>query len=305
METARIRRRRSVFGAGLAALAMAATLAAVPAQAAPAPNIDLVALGDSYTAGTGAGAAERPDGVDCWESHPGYVDIVAKTGRVDLVVNAACHGAVLSTASPAYDSGIYTPTVQEQLLGLVGSGKLSPNTDLVSITAGANDLGFSRVLGICAFYDQTACQTAVAQATSPAALASLTAGLVQTYDAIHEAAPNARIVVLGYPLLFDPSSTFAPIPVANQALINQATLGVNATISAAVDTANSLYGTAARYVDVTARFAGHAANSLDPWLQLDPNNFAADYNFHPNAAGHRAYASALLTAISSVQPAVR
>ncbi|MDP9888875.1 lysophospholipase L1-like esterase [Pseudarthrobacter enclensis] len=54
---------------------------------------------------------------------------------------------------------------------------------------------------------------------------------------------------------------------------------------------------------MTGRFAGHAANSLDPWLQLDPNNFAADDNFHPNAAGYRAYASALLGAVSSVQPA--
>ncbi|MDQ0767830.1 lysophospholipase L1-like esterase [Pseudarthrobacter defluvii] len=264
-----------------------------------------MALGDSYTAGTGAGAEERPAGLSCWESHPGYVDLVAKTGRVDLVGNAACHGAVLSTASPTYDSVIHTPTVREQLLGLVGEGKLGPDTELVSITAGANDLGFSGVLGVCALYGETACQAAVAQATSPAALASLTAGLVQTYSAIHQAAPNARIVVLGYPMLFDPSSSFAPIPVANQVLINGATLAVNATISGAVATANGLYGTNARYVDVVSRFAGHAANSLDPWLQLDPNNFAADYNFHPNAAGHRAYASAVMGSISSAQPSVR
>jgi lysophospholipase L1-like esterase len=286
-------------------MAMALGLAAIPAQAAPASTIDYVALGDSYTAGTGAGAALRPAGVSCWQSHPGYVDIVAKIGRVDLVENAACHGAVLSTASPTYDPVVYTPTVQEQLQGLVSSGKLSPDTELVSITAGANDLGFSRVLGVCAFYGETACQAAIAQATSPAALAFLTTGLVQAYSAIHQAAPNARIVVLGYPLLFEPSSAFAPIPVTNQMLINQATLTVNGTISGAVDTANGLYGTNARYVDVTARFAGHAANSLDPWLRLDPNNFAADYNFHPNAAGHRAYASAVRSAISSAPLAVQ
>lgn len=300
-----VRRRGAALAASLASLAMMLGLAAIPAQAAPAPNIDYVALGDSYTAGTGAGASLRPAGVACWQSHPGYVDIVAKTGRVGLVENAACHGAVLSTASPAYDPVIYTPTVEEQLQGLVGSGKLSPDTELVSITAGANDLGFSRVLGACAFYGETACRSAIAQATSPGALALLTAGLVQTYSAIHQAAPNARIVVLGYPLLFDPSSAFAPIPVTSQLLINQATQTVNATISGAVDTANGLHGTNARYVDISARFAGHAANSLDPWLQLDPANFAADYNFHPNAAGHRAYASAVMSAISSAQPALQ
>ncbi|MDP9888876.1 hypothetical protein [Pseudarthrobacter enclensis] len=36
---------------------------------------------------------------------------------------------------------------------------------------------------------------------------------------------------------------YAPIPVANQVLINQATLTVNATISGAVDAANTACGT--------------------------------------------------------------
>ncbi|WP_397427427.1 hypothetical protein [Pseudarthrobacter sp. NS4] len=79
--------------------------------------------------------------------------------------------------------------------------------------------------------------------------------------------------------------------------MNQATLTVNATIAAAAKTANTLYGTDARYVDVSARFSGHAVNSPDPWLQLDVNDFMADYNFHPTPEGHRAYAAAVLEAV--------
>lgn len=289
------RRRHSALAAGLATAAVALGVTALPADAASQSLVDYVAIGDSYTAGTGAGAPERPAGVACWQSSAGYVETVAKTGKVDLVANAACHGAVLSTLSPTYDQAIYTPTVQEQILALAADQKLSGETDLVSITAGANDLGFAYVLGVCASSGEAACQAAVAQATSPQALAFLTASLIQTYGAVHQYAPDAKIVALGYPLLFDPASSFAPVPVANQVLINQATLVVNSTIADAARTAG------VQYIDVTGRFAGHEANSADPWLQLSLASFTADYNFHPTPEGHRAYASALLAAVKPGQ----
>ena len=301
MATALGRRRRSAFAAVIATMAMALGFTAIPADAAASPRIDYVALGDSYTAGTGAGAAVRPDGVDCWQSHPGYVDVVGKTSRMKPVANAACHGAVLSTSSPFYDPLIYTPTIEQQLAGLVGKGRLSAKTELVSITAGANDLGFSWVLGACSISTE-ACEGALSQATSASSLQALQAALVQTYAAIHAAAPNARIAVLGYPLLFDPASNFAPIPVTNQLLMNQATLALNALIAGAVAGANTLYEANAIYIDVTARFTGHQVNSADPWLVLDLAAPTADYNFHPNRAGHAlGYAAALLGAVEPAQ----
>ena len=53
MGTLKLRRRRTALAAGLATVAMAAGLAAVPAQAADRTRY--VALGDSYAAGLGAG----------------------------------------------------------------------------------------------------------------------------------------------------------------------------------------------------------------------------------------------------------
>lgn len=295
MGNASVRRRGAAFAAGLASATMALGFGALPADAAPQARVDYVALGDSYTAGTGAGAPERPPGEDCWQSSAGYVDAVAKTGKVDLVANEACHGAVLSRLSPTYDPVIFTPTVHEQIQSLVLAGGLSEETDLVSITAGANDLGFAYVLGVCAYFDQSACQAALAQATSPEALQFLTASLLQTYGAIQDVAPDAKITALGYPLLFDPASPFAPVPAANQVLINQATLVVNATIESAATLAG------VQYVDLTRRFAGHEVNSADPWLQLSLSDFTADYNFHPTPEGHRAYASALLASMKPGQ----
>jgi lysophospholipase L1-like esterase len=295
-----VRRRHAGFAAGIASLAMALSFTAIPADAAPPPDVDYVALGDSYTAGTGAGAAKRPGGVDCWQSSPGYVDIVGATSSIDLLVNGACHGAVLSRLSPTYDQVLYTPTVQEQIRFLISTRALSKETELVSITAGANDLGFAGVLGVCAFSEETICQEAVSRATSPDALAFLTASLVKTYRHIQAAAPNATVVVLGYPLLFEPASPFAPIPVPNQTLMNEATVLVNTAIQNAVELADAFPRADIEYVDVTALFAGHAVNTAEPWLQLSPD-FTADYNFHPNQAGHQAYAAALLAAVEPAQ----
>lgn len=272
---------------------MASGLAAIPAEAAPAPKVDYVALGDSYTAGTGAGTYD--DTKTCIQTSGGYVDIVAKTGRVDLLVNAACSGAELSGGPTSVAAQLSDPKTRAALA----------DAELVSITAGANDLGFAQIIGICATLSPTDCRNAVTAATSEASLGALTLALAETYQAIQAAAPHATIVVLGYPPLFnttDPTIPL-PIPLTSQELINLGTLAINGAIKDAVNLASENYGTNVVYVDVTDRFAGHEINSGDPWIffaasvdstgtvQLDPRSF------HPNKAGHRAYASALLASV--------
>jgi len=296
MGNATVRRRHSAFAAGLATLAMTLSLAAVPASAAP-PTVDYVALGDSYTAGIGAGPYD--DTETCIQTSGGYVDIVAKTGRVNLLVNAACGGAELTGGPTSVATQLSAP---ETLAALA-------DADLVSITAGANDLGFAQIIGICATMSPTDCGHAVSAATSEANLSALTLALAETYKAIQATAPDATIVVLGYPLLFDtidPPVTL-PIGLTSQELINVGTVAINGAIEEAVNSANDSYGTNAVYVGVTGRFAGHEVNSGDSWIffavhidatgvpQLDPRSF------HPNKAGHRAYASALLAAVKPGQ----
>ncbi|MDQ0730991.1 SGNH/GDSL hydrolase family protein [Arthrobacter sp. B1I2] len=294
MGIAALRRRIPAFAAGLASLAIALGAAAIPAEAAPqARDVDYVALGDSYTAGIGAGPYDATE--TCIQTSGGYVDMVGKTGRVDLLVNAACSGAELAGGPTSVAAQLSDPKTLAAL----------SDAELVSITAGANDLGFAQIIGICATLSPTDCENAVRAATSEASLHALTLALAGTYKAIQAAAPDAKIVVLGYPLLFDttdPAVTL-PIPLASQKLINFGTIAINGAIEDAVSFANNKYGTNAVYVDVTNRFAGHEVNSGDPWIffaayvnatgtvQLDPRSF------HPNEDGHRAYASALLASV--------
>ncbi|NWL32164.1 SGNH/GDSL hydrolase family protein [Paenarthrobacter nitroguajacolicus] len=290
MATHRARRRNLAFAGGLAALALTLGFTASPATAAPPPPVDYVALGDSYTAGTGAGGLYA-DAL-CWQSEGGYVDVVAETGRVNLLENGACHGALLFPVL-----GVPIPSVSEQI-DILGSDLAA--AELVSITAGANDIRSGDALVACLTQTLVVCQAAVNSAMS--LLPGLELTLAEFYNDLAEAAPNATIAVMGYPRLFDPVNGVPIISVEHQIEVNRAVDALNMTIEAAVEASDAN----AVFVDVTKRFRGHAVNSAEPWVVLvpapvPPFERLPDANFHPNPAGHQAYAAALLSTIKPAQ----
>ncbi|XAS71410.1 SGNH/GDSL hydrolase family protein [Micrococcaceae bacterium Sec5.1] len=298
MATHRARRRRLAFAGGLAALALTLGFTASPATAAPPPPVTYVALGDSYTAGTGAGDLSGPfPPIPCWQSEGGYVDIVDASPRVTLVENAACHGAFLLPVGTS-------KSVTQQIAELSG-GALNSDTDLVSITAGALDAGSLLALQACSMPTTQPCEDTVSGII--ANLPVIESGLETTYQAIQQAAPDAVIAVLGYPRLFDPSQGdiviggVTVVPVANQIQVNMAIDALNATIAQAVADSQ----TNAVFIDMTKRFIGHAVNSANPWIVLDLMQPRLDANFHPNDAGHKAYASALLSSVQLTKLAKR
>ncbi|MGO4246759.1 GDSL-type esterase/lipase family protein [Paenarthrobacter sp. RAF54_2] len=174
----------------------------------------------------------------------------------------------------------------------------------MSITAGAVDAGSLRALQNCSTPDTQLCE-----ATVNAIIADLPViefGLETIYQSIRGSAPGATIAVLGYPRLFDPVNGLPVIPPANQVQVNRAIDALNATIAKAAAESQ----TNAVFIDVTKKFLGHAANSADPWLVMvlapvPPFDRLPDANFHPNVAGHRAYAAALLSAVKPAQLAKR
>jgi lysophospholipase L1-like esterase len=283
-------------------MVMALGFAAIPAEAAPpAPKVDYVALGDSYTAGTGAdtvgSTALGPfvPTLPCTQTAQGYADIVDRTDPIVLVDNEACHGALLTV--PTWDG---VPSAQSQIETLIGSGSLSKNTELVSITAGANDVGVSTVLFECITSTEARCTEVLLEAR--AAMPGVTAKLAGYFEAIKRQAPRARIVVLGYPRLFNPAG-FPVLPEEKQELINQGTALLNEAISSAADRAH------VQYVDVAARFVGHEVNTTAPWVFLSTSyvngvpqvDLFDPRNFHPNQAGHAQYAEALLASVNLKQ----
>ncbi|HJV97596.1 MAG TPA: SGNH/GDSL hydrolase family protein [Arthrobacter sp.] len=282
-----LRRRRPAFAAGLATLAMALGFTAIPADAAPpSADVDLVAVGDSYTAGVGAGDYITPP--PCVQTNGGYVTYLEALAIVDdESTNAACSGALLVNGP----SDI--PSVMEQIAALDASETLSGRTELVTLTAGANDLDFTTPLAVCAQYTLDMCAQAVLAAQ--AKLPGIQADLVEALAAIHQAAPRAKIVVSGYALLFDPEGGLTLMTPDAQRLVNAGTVALNGAIDQAVDAANVGAKANAQYVDVMDEFADHAINSISaaPWINFNPADPFAPQNFHPNAAGHEAYADAI------------
>jgi lysophospholipase L1-like esterase len=261
----RSRRLTTLVGASIL-VASATIFSALPAQAAPgvpgpsAGKVAYAALGDSIAAGVGGG-----DYLDaCLTSPFGYASLIADEPGTVHEALLGCAGATTSVV------------VATQLAGL------DRRTKLVTLTVGANDLGLDAVTAACLGGPIEACLAAIAAAQ--ANLGPLAASLTTTLAAIREAAPNATVVVTGYPLLFD-----APQAGTVQALVNEGTVALNDVIEATVMAAGSGF----LYISVEEAFTGHGLGSADPWIVSLP---AVDA-FHPNVAGYAAYTDLILDAV--------
>ena len=250
-----------------------AALLALLAAPAPAPTAErYVALGDSYSAGTGAGSYES--GRDCRRSRRAYPALVARRRPSLKLVFAACPGA----------------TTADVLRSQVA--RVDEATRLVTITIGGNDAGFAFVIGSCA--DPGATCAAALDHARRYIRDVLPARLDAVYAAIRRRAPRAKVVALGYPRLFatTPCAAAPSFTRAELTQLNRAADLLRDTIRGRVTAAG--HGFAFR--DAAARFAGHEICSRRPWL----NGLTTPLgdSFHPNAAGHeRGYARLVLSAI--------
>jgi lysophospholipase L1-like esterase len=260
------------------ALAGFVTAGALPAAAAPS-TVDYVALGDSYAAGTAAPGSFP----DCPHGAGGYPALLAdgSESRISLTTNAACSGATISEVA------------SKQL------SALERHTRLVTLTVGAANLGLSVVLAACSNPNTPVeCQRQINRALAllrdcPEDKNSLVldCSLAPLYAQVAREARGARIVVTGYPLLFDSPASGDP-----RAAINQATTRLNSLIERAVTATQATYANIT-YVDVTKEFAGHGIGCTTPCTLFI--NAAGQEAFHPTPAGYQAYADA----ISAVLPA--
>ncbi|WBC17008.1 SGNH/GDSL hydrolase family protein [Micromonospora sp. WMMA1998] len=253
--------------------ALAAVLAAVLGAvllpgAARAATVNYVALGDSYSSGVGAGPY---DFSTCLRSQKSYAPLWAAAHAVTSFRFPACGGAV-------------TADVRNNQVG-----QLSASTTLVTITIGGNDAGFADVMTSCRFGSTSSCESAVAGAKA-FATATLPGRLDATYAAIRERAPNARLVVLGYPRLFETGYCgLLAMSSYKRTILNQAADVLNGV------TADRAGAAGATFVDARPYFTGHGVCAAEPWIR-DVSGVIEAY--HPNASGYRyGYLAALTAAI--------
>ena len=270
-----------------AALALAFSALSIASASAEGHLGDYyVAIGDSEAAGTG----NKPY-VDegCLRSAKSYpMLLAAMTGGVE---SNACAGATIQ--------GV----IDSQL------GDIGPATQLVTITAGVNNIDWQNLLLDCS---SAGTDAACLEELGNAALAGQTIypDMLELLGTIRVMAPEALIVVTGYPLLFGDvtgecsAGSFQGMPVKFTAqqtmLINTGLEGVNSALAGAVAYANAVGDTGVVFVDAAAAFDGHGlCDTGDRWISgLSSGKGTADRGFHPNAAGQQAYAAAIAAAIA-------
>lgn len=242
----------------LPALLTASLLAAIPA-AAPAATGAYVALGDSYASGVGAGKTSGP----CQRSRRAYPH---RLGR-HLTSLRACGGAT-------------TASLRRSQLAAFPS-----NTRLVTVTIGGNDAGFVDVIETCLFGAADHCGARVKRAET-FVREDLAERLRGVYETIRERAPQAKVLVVGYPRLFSRKrwcSRVGEIGDTEQRRLNEASNLLARTTKAEVGRHKGF-----RFVDVRAAFNGHGVCSAAPRL-IGVTSPLTD-SFHPTARGQTAYA---------------
>jgi lysophospholipase L1-like esterase len=236
---------------------------AAPAHAAS--SIDYVALGDSYSSGVGAPGQSGT----CLRSNNSYAAKWAAANGPASFQFLACGGAT-------------TDDVRNSQVPAMNAA-----ADLISITIGGNDAGFAPTIVTCLTSSDSACAAKVNEGKAYVA-GTLPGKLDATYAAIRAKAPGARVVVLGYPLIFDTSSLLCEMSTAKRRSINDGARVLDEMIKQRAEAAGFVWS------DVRDEFTGHGVCSSRAWLNgltiIPPQN-----SYHPNSSG---YTSGYLPALS-------
>ncbi len=245
------------IGVTAPALGLAAAIAGagIPAQAAA--SVHYVALGDSYSSGVGAGGTSG----SCGQSPDAYPALWAKANSPASFAFAACSGATTSDV------------IGSQL------SSLNASTTLISITIGGNDAGFSSIMETCVLKSTSSCESVVATAEKFVS-DTLPGRLDTTLTDIRADAPNAKVVVVGYPDFYDLSAWLC--------------LGLSSADHQALDTGindldGALSAAAARngdtFADARSQFSAHEICSGSSWLNSVTLPITSSY--HPTATGQK------------------
>ncbi|WP_256641824.1 SGNH/GDSL hydrolase family protein [Streptomyces murinus] len=217
-----------------------------------------VALGDSYASGVGAGS------------------YISSSGDCDRSTNSAAYlwNAAHKPASFAFNacSGATTDDVMANQLG-----SLNSSTSLVSISIGGNDAGFASVMQTCVLNSDSTCLSAIASAKSY--ITNTLPGKLDTvYNAIHSKAPNARVVVVGYPRFYLLGQVCLGLSDTKRSAINGAADTLDSTIQSRVSAHGFAFG------DVRSAFSSHEICSSSSWLH-SLNVLDLTESYHPTADG--------------------
>jgi lysophospholipase L1-like esterase len=288
---------RSLHGGGKAIAVVAAVLLTVLTgalvagcgQQAEAGGAAYAALGDSFS--SGAGIAPVRDQV-CRRSGVDYPELVARKLGYRSFDDVTCAGARTTHLVQAQVTAAGTNAPQLEALG--------PDTRLVTLTIGINDKALAyALLGAClspAGGVPQPCRDLLAAgaAATDKALSDAADRVAKALALIRRTAPEARVVLVGYPHYF-PDSGSCPdrVPVLEQWVPR-----ARAILEAVNEKWKAVAGAAGvDYLDTWAMSEGHDVCSADPWLNGSTERPGVAAALHPFAGFHRAVADAVVALV--------
>jgi lysophospholipase L1-like esterase len=259
------------------------------------PAFELVAaLGSSFAAGPGIEPVADAAAMRSARNYPHLLAERLGARLVDLSVSGATTANLLDTPQETFDGAALPP----QLEGVPA------DADLVTITAGGNDLGFIAGMLYAAWsrVDPTSPILTMLDAVpsggdaplTDAALESATVGLSRVVERVRARAPGARIFLVDYLHPLDASSISATP-------FDEAEITALLDVQDAIDRMfrDAARRSGAELLAASSLSVGHALGSPTPWVQPFREELAeAGGSFHPNEAGMTAIAAALERALS-------
>ncbi|MDF8265732.1 SGNH/GDSL hydrolase family protein [Luteipulveratus flavus] len=271
---------RSVLA--LAAAGLMAAAAAGPAQAAD--PVKYVNLGDSYSAGSGVLPLTSYNPV-CLQSARNWAHDIASAKGYQLT-DVSCGAAQTKDLRGSQYLGV-APQLDA----------VSADTDVVTITMGGNDnntfIGAITACGTAAVATAgfgSPCKTLYGDTFTNAINNETYPALVQGLRDIKAKAPNAKVMISGYPWITPATGSCYPqLPIArgDVAYLHDLQTVLNSAVSrAAADTG-------ATYVDLSKVSAGHDACQAPDVRWVEPAIFTTQLvPVHPNALGEQGMADA-------------
>lgn len=227
--------------------------------------VKYVAMGDSYSSGTGT----RTYYEGCQRSVAAYPYLLHNAHPTWTFVNATCAGAKTGDVAGSQ------------------AASLTADTDWVTYTIGGNDAGFSSVITECALPGWASnCDGAIN--TAQAYIQNTLPGQLDLVNnTIKAKSPNAKVIALDYPRLFNGTDCNALtwFSGAEMTRLNQTADLLKGQISAAATRAGANF----IFRDVIPAFVGHAVcdgggGSATEWINGLSNPTGESY--HPKTTGH-------------------
>jgi lysophospholipase L1-like esterase len=276
--------------------------AGVSAASATARVLPILVMGDSYSAGNGAGDYFGAKG--CWRSHNDYAAVFARAlqsapyDQPTVLENAACSGDTTAAFSHR------TQGRQPQL------DSVNKGYGIIFLTVGGDDIDFTEIVQNCliqATRDGTECSALLSQAENLLKGGELEKRLSSVLDLIHSKAnSHAKIVLLGYPYIEGDENYRLPYAHGKSIDVPERLRAIgdlgDQVQQDAVDALDAKYHTSNLvFVKTKALFAGHEllALSLNPdrWFVAPETDAGLAWRawwYHPDPTGWTQEAQLLL-----------